>query len=302
MIQNRRSSRIEKGARLFLARLWQARFAIGVAMAYAVLFAWLFSGSDELLEGRPIDFSILPQTPEWAAPSATHRFGTTAEGEDLYALCRAAMAQTSAFAVLVTTLGVLLSFLFALLFVFDEGKRGGKSQGSPFRLLRGVSESLRLLPAALVLLILGGGSEGGPIVLLIAFTLVIGLYGCGTVAEWFEQEDLNRDRIAGEVLGFHRPRLVKSRSIPAVVPRLIGLASRLFPSVLLLEMAISFFGFSDGSLSCGILVASGTGALLEAPWVTIYPGIFAGVVVLMFSILGRVTNHFLRSGEAPDIL
>lgn len=302
MMQNRKPSKIKKGYSLVRARLWQARFAIVLAMAYGLLFSWLFSGTYEEMQGRPIDFSALPESPVWEAPDADHRFGTTADGTDLYVLSRAAMAQGSAFAVVVSTLGVLLGFLISLLFVFDGGSRFGAHVRDRFTLLRSVSRFLRLLPAMMVFCIVLGGSGAGPVLLFLSSILVVGLYSSETIAEWFEKEDRRPDRISGEVLGLHRPRIIKSRSIPVISRRLIGLVATLLPVVILAEMALAFLGFTGGSLSCGVLVASGTSSLLEAPWVTIYPGLFAGVIVLLFSVLGRVTNFLLRGGTTPDFL
>ena len=87
-----------------------------------------------------------------------------------------------------------------------------------------------------------------------------------------------------------------------MIGKMLGLVASLLPLVMLMEMSLAFLGFSGGSLSCGVLVASGKGALLEAPWVTIYPGAFAGVVVLAFSVLGQLSNFLQREREAIRFL
>ena len=87
-----------------------------------------------------------------------------------------------------------------------------------------------------------------------------------------------------------------------MIGKLVGLVARLLPLVMLAEMSLGFLGFSGGALSCGVLVASGKGALLEAPWVTIYPGAFAGTVVLAFSILGQISSNLLRERETIRFL
>ena len=80
------------------------------------------------------------------------------------------------------------------------------------------------------------------------------------------------------------------------------MSARWLPAIMLAEMALGFLGFTGGSLSCGVLIAAGKGALLEAPWVIIHPGLFAGVVVLVFSLLGELTHRLLRGKEAGECL
>ncbi len=289
-----------------LARVWQGRYAIVLGLVYMALFFWLFAETGDALDGRPKDFEAIPTRPQWEAPNENHRFGTTADGADLYVLSRAAMARSSAIAAITCTAGVLLSFLLTLLFVYDGADRmlrtKRNSSKGRFTLLLSSSRMIGIVPAMIVLCILLGGSEGSLLITLISFPLVIAVYSCSSIVQWFEEEEAKSDRVAALVLGLHSAKLVKTRSIPSVVKRLLGLTAMLLPGVILLEISLSFLGFTGGALSCGTIIASGRESLLEAPWVTIYPGILSGVVVAVFALLGRITNRMLRMEESSKIL
>lgn len=306
MRENRRSSRIEKGFSEVLARLWQGRYALGLAVAYGLLFAWLFSGTGDALDGRPEDFRSIPTRPQWDPPDPVHRFGTTADGTDLYVLSRAAMARTSAIAVVVSAVGVMLGLLLTLLFAGEGADRAFRKLGGSFRrgfdLLLGGSRMYSAVPMMVILCILLGGSGGSPLVTVLSFSLVIALYTCPIVVRWFEEEEARPDRVAATVLGLPSARVMRNRSIPLVAGRLVGLAAILLPGVILAEMSLSFLGFTGGALSCGTIIASGRESLLEAPWVTIYPGIFAGLVVAALSFLGQVANRMLRAHGTMESL
>ena len=75
--------------------------------------------------------------------------------------------------------------------------------------------------------------------------------------------------------------------LPLVAKRIPGLAGQVIPRLVLIEMALSFLGFCDNDrLSCGTLVRLGRNHLVEAPWLTVWPGAFAGVTLVILSFLG----------------
>jgi len=70
---------------------------------------------------------------------------------------------------------------------------------------------------------------------------------------------------------------------------------------MLAEMSLSFLGFTGERLSVGVMVERGQAYLIEAPWMAIYPGIFATGVVMAFSLLGWRVSTALRTGPLPPV-
>lgn len=291
MKTNRRSPRWIRETAYWAARFWENRVVLAVALAYWLVFAWLFGGGDDLV-GRPIRALAVPEAPVWERPGEAHWFGTTGNGTDLFELSRSAMATTTATAVLACSLGTLLGLVIAMLFLFDPGERR-------FVLLRGASRIVGTTPSFVLLCLVVGGADGGFLISALAFILLVALRVSVDLADWFDEEDERDDLVAGAVLGLHRPRLLKSRVIPRAWGRMVGLFAMTMPVVMLAEMALAFLGLNGDAFSCGTIIASGRAYLVEAPWVTIYPGLLAGLVVLVFAILGRWVCALLDVEEPP---
>lgn len=291
MSANRRNSRVKEGAHRLLARLWQIRYSLFLILSYLILFGWLFSG-EMRADRRPSEILAIPADPLWEKPDPEHWFGTTGSGADLFQLSRVAMATTMAFAVVVSALGTGLSFLFVMMFAFDPGERR-------FSLLRSIGSTGLLLPSMLVLVILAGGAGGSWLVSAGTLTVLIALHLSPHVAGWFEENEDRAGFLAGTVLGLSRPEMVSNRVVPPVLRRLIGVFALLIPVVALAEMALSFLGFAGGRLSCGDLVAFGQDVMIEAPWMTVGPGILASLLIAIFSLLGWLSSRALKTDQLP---
>ena len=92
------------------------------------------------------------------------------------------------------------------------------------------------------------------------------------------------------------------RTIRRVLRRLPGVFAVLVPVAVLAEMSLSYLGFTGERLSVGLMVAHGQAYLIEAPWMAIYPGLLASVVVLALSLLGWRVSAALRTGPLPRVL
>ncbi len=294
MIGNRRSSKIIALAQEVVARVWRIRVVLMLALPYLVLLGWLFS-ADSDSDVRPAEVYTVPEQPVWKKPDAEHRFGTTGGGADLYRLSRVAMANSVAVSVISSGLGVSLSFLVVMLFAFSPGE-------NRFRLLKVMARAGFLLPPMMLIVILTGGAGGSLVVAMMAMSGAIAFMLAPVVAGWFEEGEGGRDILAGYALGLTRRDIVKSRIIPIVVRRLLGVFAQLLPVVVLAEMALSFMGFTGDRISCGAMVAYGRELIIEAPWMAAYPGILATVVVGALAALGALVAGVLRTGRYPRFL
>ncbi|MEM6279342.1 MAG: hypothetical protein AAF733_07695 [Verrucomicrobiota bacterium] len=286
-MKNRKQSKASRHSVALLARAWETRWVFLMALAYLTLFGWLFSaGSDTDI--RPTEILLTPLDPEWTRPGAEHWFGTTGTGLDLFHLCRIAMAQSIALAALASALGLALAFLFVMLFAFDPGERR-------FSLLKSFGRIGTLIPGALLLLIVLSGSGGGMIALVATTSLLIAWHVGPRLAEWFETSENRPDVVSAYVLGLSRSEIVTNRIVPGALRRLIGVFVGLIPHIVLLEMAVSYLGMGSERLSIGGLIAYGQSVIIEAPWLAIYPGLFATFTVMVVSVLGWWTARLLKA-------
>ncbi|MEX2580985.1 MAG: hypothetical protein WD342_18145 [Verrucomicrobiales bacterium] len=290
---NRRTSRLEKEGLRLLARVWQVRCVVLLAIPYFVLLSWLFVGSSRM-DLRPAEMFSIPETPVWEAPDESHWFGTTANGADLFQLSRRAMGNSVAVAVVTSFLGICLALLLTSLFAFDADEKR-------FRPMFIVSRAGFLLPAMVVLVIFTGGAGGSLPVAMLGLIVVAGLHLAPVLAVWFQEGEKGPDVLAGFGLGLSRSHILAGRVVPKVLRRLVGVFAQLVPVVVLVEMALSFMGFTGDRLSCGAMVAYGRNSLLEAPWLAACPGLLATAVVMILSLLGWLVAKATGSGSLPRI-
>ena len=279
-MENRKQSKASRHSLALLARAWETRWVIVTACAYLALFGWLFSaGSD--VDIRPAEILVTPPEPAWSSPGEAHWFGTTGTGLDLFQLSHIAMAQTVALAALSSALGLALAFLAVMLFAFDPGERR-------FSLLKSFGRIGTMIPSALVLMVVLSGSKGGVVALVVTFSLLIAWHFSPILAGWFEESEKRRDIPAAYVLGLSRTEIVANRIVTSTL-------------VALLEMALSSIGLGSERLSIGDLIAYGQDVIIEAPWLAIYPGIFATVVVMVMGALGWWAARLLRADLIKQI-
>ncbi|MEM9018179.1 MAG: hypothetical protein AAGC68_14280, partial [Verrucomicrobiota bacterium] len=105
--------------------------------------------------------------------------------------------------------------------------------------------------------------------------------------------------VAAYSLGLTRGEIVVNRVLPVMLRRSVGVFAQLIPAIVLLEMGLAFLGFSGQKLSVGSIVRRGQEVIIEAPWMAIYPGVMATVVVFMLFLLAALVSRALRTGEIP---
>ena len=290
---NRRNSKVVRILRLFMARVWQVRRVLLLAIPYLLLLSWLFLGESRM-DVRPAAIYQVPAEPAWEKPDKAHWFGTTGNGADLFELSRLAMATSVSVAVVTVSLGISLAVILTMMFVFDPGEKR-------FDFLNALSRAGFVMPSMIVLVILTGASGGSLGIAITALILVIAFHLCPVMTEWFREGESGFDVVAGYALGLSRREMVINRIMPKVLRRLIGVFASLVPEVVLVEMALSFMGLTGDRLSCGAMIAYGQDLIIEAPWMSIYPGIMATFVVLALTVLGWRVTAALRTGTLPRL-
>lgn len=274
-----------------LAGLWRMRRVLLLAVPYVILLGWLY-GAESEGDVRPVELYESRETPLWDAPGPDHWFGTAANGADLFELSRLAMASSVSIAVVAAGGGIGVAVLMVSLFLFDE---------RPKRFFRigGASPLAGGLPVMAGLVLFLGTARGGVFLEMIALTLAVGFHLAPVLAAWFREEENAFHIRASGIGGKTRGEMVRRRSFPRVLRRLPGAFAVTMPQVLLVEMSLSFLGLTGERLGVGAMVARGQDYLIEAPWMTIYPGVFAAVIVMLFSLLGWRISGALKTGLLP---
>lgn len=294
MRSNRRPSRLARFVRAFLARLWQVRRVLLLALPYLLLFSWLF-GEERSGDPRPAEIYRVPAEPLWSAPDRLHWFGTTAVGADVFALTRLALAHSVSVAVVAVSLGIALALLATSLFVFDPGQKR-------FLWLERVCRAAGTLPAMVGLVIFAGGAGGGAGIVLLGLSFAVALPLVPVLTAWFRDGEAGFETVSAYVVGLSRREIVLGRVLPTVLRRLPGTFAALVPVVALAEMGLSFLGLAGEKLSLGSMLAYGRDFIIEAPWLAIYPGTLATLVLAALALLGWRVSAALDSGEPPRFL
>jgi|SoiMethySBSTD1v2_1073268.scaffolds.fasta_scaffold00144_72 peptide/nickel transport system permease protein len=93
---------------------------------------------------------------------------------------------------------------------------------------------------------------------------------------------------AARALGAHTPRILVRHVVPATLPALIVQATLGMGGAILSEASLSFLGLGvqPPTPSWGTMLSYGRSHLLDAPHLTIFPGLAIAVLVLGFNFLG----------------
>ena len=93
---------------------------------------------------------------------------------------------------------------------------------------------------------------------------------------------------AARALGAATPRILARHIVPATLPALIVQATLGMGGAILAEASLSFLGLGvqPPTPSWGTMLNYGRSHLLDAPHLTIFPGVFLAIVVLGFNFLG----------------
>lgn len=93
---------------------------------------------------------------------------------------------------------------------------------------------------------------------------------------------------AAKVLGMNDFRIIFKHMLPNSLAPLIVLVTMEVPKIIIVESSLSFLGLGvqPPTPSWGSIISSGRSYILEAPWVSIAPGLSLVVLVLAFNLFG----------------
>jgi len=102
---------------------------------------------------------------------------------------------------------------------------------------------------------------------------------------------------AAHATGADNPFIIRKHVFPNSVTPVLVLATLLVASVVLLESALSFLGFSGTTLSWGFDIAQGRQYLASSWWIAMVPGIAIVLAVISINLIG----DWLRDALDPEM-
>ena len=274
----------------FLKRFARNRGAlIGLAILIAVvLFAILAP-------------SLYPQSPwrtvarPFLAPFVMERFplGTDTLGRDI-ASGLAHGARVS------LTIG-LVSTIVALLIGVPLGAIAGYAGGIVDDALMRFTEFFQTIPSfalAIVLVAILQPQLG-------SIVLAIGVVSWPPVARLVRGEVLSlktREYVQAAItIGQPTARIIWSQVLPNTIAPIIVMGSLMIGSAILLESSLSFLGLGDPNLmSWGYMVGAGRTRLLDAWWISFFPGVAIFLTVLALNLAGEGLNDAMNPRLARE--
>lgn len=216
----------------------------------------------------------------YQAPSVSHPMGTDRFGRDIFSrtLYGARISLSIGF------LAILIAITLGTAIGAIAGFFGGRLDTV---LMRGV-DLLLSFPRLVLLVVLVALFE--PSIALV--TLVLGLTGWMGVSRIVRGQVLTVREMefvtAARVLGFGRTRILARHVLPNVLTPVIVAATLGIGNTILAEAALSFLGLGvqPPTASWGNMVASGRDAMLDAWWITTFPGLAIVFTVMAFNLVG----------------
>lgn len=240
---------------------------------------------------------LLPQNPNtqgdlvnerYLAPSPEHPFGTDKFARDVF--CRVLyggrVSLSIAFGV------VLLSLLIGVFYGTISGYIGGCVDMVAMRILDFVSAYPVIFLIITIIALFRPG--------VWALVLILGLTSWMDTARLVRAEVLSlkeRDFIlAAKSLGLSPLRILFHHLIPNALSPVFVMIPLKIGEIILLESALSFLGIGvqPPTASWGNIINDGRAVLMDAPWVSIFPGIFIILTVISFNLIGEAVRELLK--------
>lgn len=247
-------------------------------VAFALLAPSLYPQSPWRMVGRP-----------FMAPFALERFplGTDTLGRDI--------ASGMVHGARVSLMIGVVSTLVALLIGVPLGAVAGYTGGFVDDALMRFTEFFQTIPSfalAIVLVAILQPQLG-------SIVLAIGVVSWPPVARLVRGEVLSlrtREYVQAAVtIGQSTPRILFSQVLPNTIAPIIVMGSLMIGSAILLESSLSFLGLGDPNLmSWGYMVGAGRTRLIDAWWISFFPGLAIFLTVLALNLAGEGLNDALN--------
>ncbi len=249
------------------------------ACCLVAAFAPLLATADPVAQGNVLVTRFL--SPLTVGPEGTmHWLGTDRFGRDLWARviygARISMA--------VGLLSVTVSLVIGVLVGVGAAVLGGTAE----RVLMAFTDAVLAMPRLVLLLVLVSLWEPS----LTLVVVVLGLTGWMSIARLTRGEVkgiLGRPFVdAARAVGIGRGRLIVRHLLPNALTPVVVAAALGIGNAIMLEAGLSFLGLGvpPPAPSWGNMIAGGREALVNAPWIAVFPGLAVVLTVIGANLLG----------------
>ncbi|NUP52548.1 MAG: ABC transporter permease [Catenulispora sp.] len=214
-------------------------------------------------------------------PSASHWFGTTQIGSDVYAQTLRGLQKS----LVIGLLAAVLSTGMAAVVGATAGYFGGWTD----RVLMWCVDLLLVLPSFLILAIASPLFHGRTwlvfVILLAAFNWMVTARMVRGLARSLREREFVT---AAEVMGVHPLRIISRHLLPNMASLLIIDATLNVGGTIIAETSLSYFGFGvqPPDVSLGTVIADGTDSALTFPWLFYPAGVLLILTVMAVAFVG----------------
>jgi peptide/nickel transport system permease protein len=198
------------------------------------------------------------------------------------------------------TIGVI-STLVALLIGVPIGAAAGYLGGRIDDLLMRFTEFFQTIPSFALAIVMVAILQPN----LGSIIFAIGVVSWPPVARLVRGEVLSlrtREYVQAAItIGQTAPRIIVSQILPNAIAPIIVMGSLMVGTAILLESSLSFLGLGDPNMmSWGYMVGAGRTRLLDAWWISFFPGLTIFLTVLSLNLAGEGLNDALNPRLARE--
>jgi len=263
--------------RIVLRRFLRRKPAVAGLVILALMFALAFIGPYLNSWGyKDKDYENF-----LTGPSATHWFGTTQIGSDVYAQTVRGLQKS----LIIGLLAAVLSTGVAGIVGATAGYFGGWTD----RVLMWFVDLLLVLPSFLILAITSPLFHGRTwlvfVILLAAFNWMVTARMVRGLARSLREREFVT---AAEIMGVHPLRIISRHLLPNMASLLIIDATLNVGGTIIAETSLSYFGFGvqPPDVSLGTIIADGTSSAISFPWLFYPAGLMLILTVMAVAFVG----------------
>lgn len=225
-----------------------------------------------------------PTAPDWSAfrqpPSMQHWFGTDELGRDV--LSRTIWGARPS--LLVGVVSVLIAMLIGVPFGTVSGYFGGIVDTVMMRITDGLLAIPALILAIALAAFLGPNLQNAMIAIGIAAAPVFMRLTRGQVVALRNEQFVE----AARTMGFSHTRIMARHILPNVVPVLLVQATLSIATAIIAEAGLAFLGLGQQppDPSWGASLNAARSFIVDAPWMSVWPGLFICLAVFGTNLLG----------------
>ena len=242
--------------------------ALFIALA-AVSFVW-----------TPYDIETFDIPNKLKAPTAAHLLGTDHFGRDI--LSR--IIYGARISLTVGVLSILLGLIIGGSFGLVAGYKGGWVDNTIMRVMDVFMSFPTLIMGLLIVAVLGASLTN--LIVAIALTVAPRFARIARAPTVTVKE---RDFVeAGRAMGFSDIRIMVVHILPNILGEILVMASLWIATAVRIEASLSFIGLGvkPPIPTWGGMIREGFEFILDAPWLSVYPGAVILITVFAFNMLG----------------